>query len=424
MTSRYQHLHIDTDPDALEPSKSIAAGTYSTCHTSADRPGWAVKKHQTIRDTEDLIHVLNEISAHHLASKHDVAPPLGRIWVHDSRVCCEMPQGTPLNRLMHKLSPHRRPEFLLHTFSECCRHLRTLHARRITHGDLYVDNVLIMSDNSVRLIDFGLASHWTTSMPLPVNVHSQKQPARCHLVSKGCKKGNHYAGDFFALLCLPVVFLARSHRPWGDLGNGCVEARHWRSVAPRVAESNPGNPAVLDLLDVCKSIACDVILPVQFSHYRSRWLIQTLIPDRFRDAVRIPEVRGEYLPTPEWGTIKADRAQCFRQRITLMEGLFNALGKKPRLTNVRLHPACMVSLPWRFLLWLDRVLYARILQSYPFPRCTESIVQALALICSLMSHDLKREHYDALNLVTQKGDAPSLIVDVSLALLANQDASY
>lgn len=417
---KYEPLH--TTP--THHHTRLSAGTYSTVHSTT--PGWCFKQHIPITDPEEFTHILGEISAHRIAAQHGCAPPLGRIWVEEARVCCEMEQGTPLHKFMHKVSPTRRSEFLAHIFAQCATLLQTLHKISITHGDIYLDNVLLMPDNSIKITDYGLASRWTVSMPVPVEENeAQKQPARCHLVARGKRKGNYYAGDFFALLCLPVIFLSKSHTPWSlNPADGTVDEAAWNTTTALLKTQKLSN-LELDIVNTCHKLATQTILPVKFPHAQSQWLTQTLIPQHLRENVPTPASNKQYIQpaTPQqWRDIKQQRVNYFRQHVNILDNIFIWMHRKPHLRNVQLHPYCSSKLPWRFLVWLDTRLYPRILRSYPFPRIAVDIVQAIALITSLFGHKMNRCHREALHLVVQKGDAPNLIADCASALLANQDA--
>jgi serine/threonine protein kinase len=76
--------------------------------------------------------------------------------------------GAPLDRLIgdsvHRLTPQRVVEIM----SQTCRGLHAAHERGLVHRDLKPSNIFVMSDDSVKVIDFGVAhmvdSHTTMGM--------------------------------------------------------------------------------------------------------------------------------------------------------------------------------------------------------------------------------------------------------------------
>ena len=65
--------------------------------------------------------------------------------------------GTPLDRLIrdsaHRLTPQRVVEIM----SQTCRGLHAAHERGLVHRDLKPSNIFVMDDDSVKIIDFGVA---------------------------------------------------------------------------------------------------------------------------------------------------------------------------------------------------------------------------------------------------------------------------
>ena len=418
----YEPIHKKIEEDE---GGSIAYGTYSSV---SERGPFAVKR-QMIEDADDFIHILNEISVHRACAAHGIAPALGRVYVSGRRVCTEMQRGVPLHRLMHKISKHRRASFIMDTFSECARLLEMMHRRLyISHSDVYLDNI-IMVNGRVQLIDFGLSEKNRRAMPVSMDSDQQKDPVRCHLVSGGKRRGNPFAGDVFALCCLPVILLLRSHQPWGVSHRSTVTAECWCHAMQSVRTAVEGIPEegrarVTELMETCEHVACDVLLPVQFAHNRSRLLIEDQIPVWMRSRKAVSDEKEYVTPVSasEWEAVREERSEGFRQTLGMMEGVWNRLNKRPRLVNVpSLHVGCSRDLPWRYLVWVDRVLYPKILSTYPFPKMAENLCEAVCMVTALQHWRMRKEHLSALRIMVDKGDGPALCADIACALLANQD---
>ena len=65
--------------------------------------------------------------------------------------------GTPLDRLIRD-APHRlTPQRVVEIMSQTCRGLHAAHERGLVHRDLKPSNIFVMDDDSVKIIDFGVA---------------------------------------------------------------------------------------------------------------------------------------------------------------------------------------------------------------------------------------------------------------------------
>ena len=183
---KYQPFHSAPAGFCSEPH---AHGSHSVVELNSAAPHYVVKMHEYITDCDEWLHVLNEVTIHNLAARLGIAPRISRVWHQGSRVCVEMERGTPMHKVMHKLSPSRLPEFVRHTVAQTADHLITLHKQGVTHGDVYADNIILGHDNSIKLTDFGLSAFWDVKMPVNSGGQdTQKPPVRCHLSSANKKR--------------------------------------------------------------------------------------------------------------------------------------------------------------------------------------------------------------------------------------------
>ncbi|MEZ5366704.1 MAG: protein kinase [Bryobacterales bacterium] len=65
--------------------------------------------------------------------------------------------GVGLDVLIAEKSPRLSVERVVHIFNQTCRGLQAAHERGLIHRDLKPSNIFVMEDDSVKLIDFGIA---------------------------------------------------------------------------------------------------------------------------------------------------------------------------------------------------------------------------------------------------------------------------
>ncbi|MCB9384331.1 MAG: PEGA domain-containing protein [Bryobacterales bacterium] len=65
--------------------------------------------------------------------------------------------GVGLDVLIAEKSPRLTVERVVHIFNQTCRGLQAAHERGLIHRDLKPSNIFVMEDDSVKLIDFGIA---------------------------------------------------------------------------------------------------------------------------------------------------------------------------------------------------------------------------------------------------------------------------
>src|SRR5206468_2038556 len=70
--------------------------------------------------------------------------------------------GQTLDELIRKSSDRLTVARVVEIISQTCRGLQAAHERGLVHRDLKPSNIFVMADDSVKLIDFGVAHAVTT----------------------------------------------------------------------------------------------------------------------------------------------------------------------------------------------------------------------------------------------------------------------
>src|SRR6266576_252295 len=65
--------------------------------------------------------------------------------------------GTTLDNLIRQASHRLTVERTVQIFTQTCRGLQAAHERGLVHRDLKPSNIFVMEDDSVKIIDFGVA---------------------------------------------------------------------------------------------------------------------------------------------------------------------------------------------------------------------------------------------------------------------------
>ncbi len=79
--------------------------------------------------------------------------------------------GTTLDHFVRKSSHHLTVERTVEIISQTCRGLQAAHERGLVHRDLKPSNIFVMEDDSVKIIDFGVAhmAKWVVNYTDPNN---------------------------------------------------------------------------------------------------------------------------------------------------------------------------------------------------------------------------------------------------------------
>jgi serine/threonine-protein kinase len=65
--------------------------------------------------------------------------------------------GHTLDKLIANASHRLTPEAVVDMLSQACRGLHAAHERGLVHRDIKPSNIFVMDDDSVKIIDFGIA---------------------------------------------------------------------------------------------------------------------------------------------------------------------------------------------------------------------------------------------------------------------------
>ncbi len=131
----------------------------------------------------------------------------------------ELVQGQTLTQWMKATQNHAD---VLGILSCCCEALTYAHAMGIVHGDLKPGNVLVATDGSIKLIDFGSAA---SAAAYKRDDHDRSFSATPSYASPQILQGRlaEPRDDVFSLACLTYVLLTRGDHPFA--GKSSLEAR-------------------------------------------------------------------------------------------------------------------------------------------------------------------------------------------------------
>jgi len=151
--------------------------------------------------------------------------------------------GVTLQELIRTSSPRLTVERSIQMISQACRGLQAAHEHNLVHRDLKPSNLFVLEDDSVKIIDFGVA-HLTdqrsatglkgTLLYMAPEQIQRKQPTPL--------------ADQFSLAVVAYEMLARRH-PFGVAGEEDLAQAILRYTPPPVSEFNPVvNPAISQVI--------------------------------------------------------------------------------------------------------------------------------------------------------------------------------
>ncbi len=141
--------------------------------------------------------------------------------------------GVTLDKLIKEGSPRLSVKGLLDLMEQACRGLHAAHEQGLVHRDVKPSNIFIMDDNSVKIIDFGIARQAaaTSNTSLKGTLY-YLAPEQLQM------KPPTPLSDLFALAVVTYEALTR-HRPFtGGSDSDVVEAILHHSPPP-ISELNP-----------------------------------------------------------------------------------------------------------------------------------------------------------------------------------------
>ena len=137
----------------------------------------------------------------------------------------EFLQGKPLNQLIKELSnkPLKQNQ-ALHIIEELCSGLAYAHEKQLIHSDFKPGNCFLLSDGSVKLLDFGIARASTQTDEEREN--TMFDPAKLSAVTPAYATPEMFAGmnpdprdDIYGLACVAYQLLAGGKHPYNKVAS-------------------------------------------------------------------------------------------------------------------------------------------------------------------------------------------------------------
>jgi eukaryotic-like serine/threonine-protein kinase len=142
--------------------------------------------------------------------------------------------GTTLDAFIRRASHRLTVERTVEIISQTCRGLQAAHERGLVHRDLKPSNIFVMEDDSVKIIDFGVA-HMTDTH----STRAQKGTLLYMSPEQIEMKALTPASDIFSLSVVAYEALAGRHPFQRARADEIVEAIR-RQVPPPASDINPG----------------------------------------------------------------------------------------------------------------------------------------------------------------------------------------
>jgi serine/threonine-protein kinase len=142
-------------------------------------------------------------------------------------------QGVTLQELIRTSSPRLTVERCVQMISQACRGLQAAHEHKLVHRDLKPSNLFILPDDSVKIIDFGVA-HLTDHR----SVTGLKGTLLYMAPEQIQRKQPTPLADQFSLAVVAYEMLARRH-PFGVSGEEDLAQAILRFTPPPVSDFNP-----------------------------------------------------------------------------------------------------------------------------------------------------------------------------------------
>ncbi len=137
----------------------------------------------------------------------------------------EFLQGKPLNQLIKELA--KKPlklDHALHIIEELCSGLAYAHEKQLIHSDFKPGNCFLLSDGSVKLLDFGIARASTQTDEEREN--TMFDPSKLSAVTPAYATPEMFAGmnpdprdDIYGLACVAYQLLAGGKHPYNKVAS-------------------------------------------------------------------------------------------------------------------------------------------------------------------------------------------------------------
>ncbi|MEZ5401207.1 MAG: protein kinase [Bryobacteraceae bacterium] len=151
--------------------------------------------------------------------------------------------GDTLDKLIKDQPQRLSVERVVEIISQTCRGLQAAHERGLVHRDLKPSNIFVLSDDSVKIIDFGVAhlvDHQTTMGVKGTLYYMSPEQIEMKPVTPAC--------DIFALGVVAFEALTRRRPFTGSTRDEIVKAI-LKSIPPPASDLNPAvNPAVSQIV--------------------------------------------------------------------------------------------------------------------------------------------------------------------------------
>lgn len=141
--------------------------------------------------------------------------------------------GVTLDKLIRSNSQRLTVERSVDMICQACRGLQAAHERGLVHRDIKPSNLFVMEDDSVKIIDFGIAHRTETSRTM-----GRKGTLRYMSPEQLAMKPLSPASDIFSLAVVCYETLTRRRPFEGDSENAVAEAI-LRFIPPPVSDLNP-----------------------------------------------------------------------------------------------------------------------------------------------------------------------------------------
>ncbi|GMF80418.1 unnamed protein product [Phytophthora fragariaefolia] len=141
----------------------FSRGGFGKVYRGSWKQAEVVVKKVKLRTEEDRAAFLNEVEVWHKLYHPNVVRLYGACHIQRAFFVCEYASKGQLDDYLRSY-----PDEVWQKLYEAALGLRYLHVKRIVHGDLKCNNILIASDGSVKLTDFGLSSMTTDAVDCTV----------------------------------------------------------------------------------------------------------------------------------------------------------------------------------------------------------------------------------------------------------------
>ncbi|RLN91162.1 hypothetical protein BBJ28_00007590 [Nothophytophthora sp. Chile5] len=211
---------VKLDGDANSPSASgwaMSASTSmsmaSTLASASENPERQGKRGEALRMFRRELELWYGLSHPH------VVRLFGACHIGAPFFVCEYAKHGTLVKFLEK-----HPDRLWRMLHEAALGVQYLHERRIAHGDLKGDNIVIGDDGSAKVTDFGLSSMMNSEGRAQISGAVQWVAPEC--LGDGPKDASPQSDVYSLGMCIiqamRVVDKKKSSYPWGDIPDGAV----------------------------------------------------------------------------------------------------------------------------------------------------------------------------------------------------------